>query len=317
MARIVRYRAVGGPEVLETITVEDPEPGPGEVRVAVQTIGVNPVDWKLRAGFYGPVPDGGFRVPGADAAGTIEAVGEGVEDFEPGDEVIVTGANGAYTTSLIARADQLDRKPSGLSWQQAAALGVPVGTAYQAIRSLQVAGGNTLLVHGGAGGVGQAAIQFAVREGATVVATARVANHRRIRALGAVPVEYGPGLIARIASVAPEGISVALDAVGTDEALDTSFHFVSDRSRIGTVVRGADAATFGIRAWSGGSAAPLSAQETRWRREAVPLAARLTADGEFDIEVSGIYPLEQAAEAHRESERGHVRGKIVLVTGRI
>lgn len=313
MPSAIVYSEIGGPEVLRLVQLPDTEPASGEVRVAVRAAGVNPIDWKLRSGLRGVPQPGVEQRVGSDAAGIIEAVGPDVDGIAVGDEVIVRAAHGAYATSVIARAEQLDPKPAGISWEQAASIGVPVGTAHQALRSLGVTEGDTLLVHGGAGGVGQAAIQLAAAAGATVVATASAANHERLRALGAIPVAYGDGLAERVAEAAPQGVSAALDAVGTDEAIRTSLQLVADPYRIVTVVRGAEAAGFGIRAFSAGSPDPLTDQELAWRAEATPLAARLAAEGAFELEVSGSYPLERAADAHRESEAGHVRGKIVLI----
>lgn len=312
MARAVVYSENGGPEVLRIVEIADAAPRAGEVRIAVRAAGVNPIDWKLRAGLRGPGAGGVEQRVGSDAAGVVDAVGEGVTEVAIGDEVIVRDARGAYATQLIARVGQLVAKPAELSWEQAASIGIPVGTAYQALRSLEVGEGDTLLLHGGAGGVAQAAIQLARAAGANVIATASEGNHARIRSLGATPVQYGDGLARRVAELAPNGVTVALDAVGTDEALETSLQLVADRDRVGTVVRGADAEAWGIRAWGGGSPVPLSEAEKEWRREATALAAGLAASGAFEIEVSGRYRLDEAADAHRRSEAGHVRGKIVI-----
>ena len=313
MARAVVYREIGGPEVLHLEDVPDAEPGAGEVVVAVRAAGVNPIDWKLRSGVRGNGTGGRAVRPGADAAGVVEAVGDGVDGVAVGDEVIVRSARGAYATQVVAPADHLVAKPAGLGWAEAASIGIPAGTAYQALRSLGIGAGDTLLVHGGAGGVGQAAIQFAVADGVRVIATASERNHERLRELGAVPVTYGPGLVERVTELAPEGVSTALDAVGTDEALDASVALVADRDRIATVVRGADAPRWGIRAFAGGSAVPLTDQEKRWRDEATGLVAELAAAGRFDLEVSRTFGLDEAAEAQRVSEDGHVRGKLVIL----
>jgi NADPH:quinone reductase-like Zn-dependent oxidoreductase len=193
-----------------------------------------------------------------------------------------------------------------------AALGVPVGTAYQTLRSLRVGAGDTLLVHGGSGAVGQAIIQYAVRWGATVVATASPARFERVRTLGATPIAYGAGLADRVRAVAPGGVDVAIDAAGTDEALQTSVELVADKTRIATLVRGRDAPGYGIRAFSGGSPEPLTGQQNAWRTEAIPVTLALLATGSFSVEDGQTFPLADAAEAHRVGQAG-ARGKIVLL----
>ncbi|MCM6761914.1 NADP-dependent oxidoreductase [Rathayibacter sp. ZW T2_19] len=313
MARIVQYRRIGGPEVLEVVDAPEPDAPAGGLVVAVRAAGVNPIEWKIRAGVRPSPPLTEPRRLGSDGAGVVTAIGSGAEGWSVGDEVIVQGASGTYGTSVVVRPENLDAKPAGVSFEQAAALGIPIGTAYQAVVSLGVAVGSTFVVHGGAGAVGQAAVQFARERGARVIATASPANHERLRELGAEPVAYGPGLLARLREAAPDGVDRVLDAAGTDEAIETSLALVADPQHVGTVVVGARAASLGIRAWSGGNPVPMTPEELRLRREAVPLAARLLAEGRFRVELGPRFALEDVVEAHRASEDGHVRGKILLV----
>jgi NADPH:quinone reductase-like Zn-dependent oxidoreductase len=313
MATIVQYSEVGGPEVLEVVEGVVPRVSEGRVLVEVQAIGVNPIDSKLRSGRRPSPPFDGPRGVGSDASGVVLEVGSGVDGWAAGDEVVIQGATGAYASHLLVAPSNLVRKPPVWTWAQAAAVGVPVSTAYQALRSLEVDEGTRLLIHGGTGGVGQAAVQFAVAWGAQVFATASPANHERLAELGAVPLAYGDGLVGRVRDAAPEGIDVVLDAAGTDEALEASFELVSDRSRIGTIVVGARAAELGIRAWAGGNPVPLTDEELRLRAEGVPAAIELATQGRFDVEVSQRFPLARAADAQRLSEEGHTRGKIVLI----
>ena len=309
---VVQYSRIGGPEVLEFATLPLAEPSAGEVVVEVLAIGVNPIDGKLRSGLRPTPPITAPRRVGSDASGVIVAVGDGVDVWAVGDEVIVS-TSGAYATFLLVTADKLDRKPDEWSFEQGAAVGVPVSTAYQVLKSLGVTADDTLLVHGGSGAVGQAVIQFAVAWGATVVATAGPLRQERVRELGGIPVEYGDGLVDRIREAAPRGVDVVLDAAGTDEALAASFELVSDRSRIGTIVVGARAAELGIRAWSGGNPVPLSDEELRLRREGVSVASGLAAEGRFDVEVAQTLPFEQAGEAQRLVDSGEAGGKVVLL----
>lgn len=313
MARFIRYTEHGGPEVLTPVDGPVPEAPAGGVVVEVRAAGVNPVDSKIRSGRRGTRDFSTPQGVGADAAGVVVALGDGVVGVQVGDEVVVHGASGAYATHLVATPSQLVPKPAAVGFEEAAALGIPAGTAYQVLRSLGLRAGETLLLHAGAGGVGQAAIQFARAWGAQVVATASPGNHERLRELGAVPVAYGPGLVGRLRDAAPHGYDVALDAAGTDEAVEACLELVADRGRIATIVRMTDAADLGIRTWSSAMPETMGPEEVRLRAEGVAEAARLAAEGRFQVEVSSRYPLAEAADAQRESEAGHVRGKIVLI----
>ncbi|WP_106814430.1 quinone oxidoreductase family protein [Microbacterium timonense] len=312
MTTAIAYTQLGGPEVLQQITIADPVPGPGEVAVHVAAVGVNPIEAKLRSGARPSAPITEPRRLGADGAGVVTAVGEGVDGFRPGDPVVFAGASGAYASDLVVAASRVFARPAQVSAAQGAALGIPVGTAYQTLRSLGVGAGDTLLVHGGSGAVGAALIQFAVLWGAAVVATSSERRSERVRALGATPVRYGDGLADRVRAAAPRGITVAIDAAGTDEALQTSLELVADHERIATLVRGRDAAGLGIRAFSGGSPEPLTAQQQAWRTEAVPVALALMAADRFTVELGPSFALADAADAHRAVEEG-VDGKITLV----
>ncbi|WP_394553242.1 NADP-dependent oxidoreductase [Agromyces sp. MMS24-JH15] len=313
MPHAIEYDRFGGPEVLLYREIPYALPRAGEVVVEVRAVGVNPIDWKIRSRIR---PSGEITAPrriGSDAAGVVTTVGPGVEGWAVGDEVIVSGVTGAYATELVVPSGGLTRKPPAVTFEEAAAIPIPVGTAYQVLRSMGVGEGTTLLWHGGSGAVGQAAVQLAHRFGATVIATASEHNHAHLRELGAIPVAYGPGLADRVRAAAPGGVDVAVDGAGTSEAVEVSNELVGDGDRIGTIVQGREAAELGIRAWGGGSPVPLTAQELAWRYEAIGVAAELAAAGEFVLEIAHRYPLVDAAEAHRQSETGHVRGKIVLI----
>ncbi len=313
MQTVIQYRSLGGPEVLEVAEYPDPAPGAGKVLVEVRAAGVNPYDVKVRSGVRPSAPIDGPRRIGSDASGVIAALGPGVGDWSVGDEVVVRGASGAYASELVASVGKLVRKPAAVTFEQAAALGVPAGTAYQVVVSIGAGDGDVLLIHGASGAVGQAAIQFARARGVTVVGTAGAANLGRVSELGAIALEYGDGLVERVLEAVPQGVDYVLDMAGTDAALQASFRLVADRSRIGTIVVGDRAAELGIRAWSGGSPVPLTAHEEALRAEGLEVALAGIADGTFQVEIGAIYPLREAAEAHRALESGGVRGKIILV----
>lgn len=279
MARAVRISEYGGPEVMHVVDIDMPVPGAGEVTIEVKAAGVNPVDWKVRAGGHGAKPITEPRGLGTDVAGVIVAVGPDVTDYAVGDEVIARGLNEAYASHVLALSSRLTRKPATLGWAEAAALGVPAGTAYQVLKSLGLRSGETLLVHAGSGAVGQAAIQLARHWGATVVATASEANQTRLAQLGAVPVTYGPGLVDRVRKAAPGGVDVVLDAAGTDEAIDASLELVADRSRIATVVNVDRALQSGFRVWSGSRPGLMTPEAAALRLEAVGLRRRARGEG--------------------------------------
>ncbi|WKT89443.1 NADP-dependent oxidoreductase [Microbacterium maritypicum] len=313
MARAIVYTEIGSPAVLHLIEVPDPVAARGEVVVRIEAAGANPIDAKLRGGKRPSPPITEPRPVGFDGAGVIEALGEGVDDFAVGDRVAIRDGHGTYSSALAIPTENLAKLPDSVTTAEGAGIGIPAGTAYQALRSLGVTEGDVLLVHGGSGAVGQAAVQFAVAWGATVIATGSPARHDQLRELGALPVAYGDGLLDRVRAAASSPVTVALDCAGTDEAIETSLALVADRDRIATIVRGPDAASFGIRAFSGGSPVPLTAQELAWRAEALPETIALLDAGDFTIELGPQLPLAEAARAHELMESGAASGKIILL----
>jgi NADPH2:quinone reductase len=178
--KAIRIRQFGDPNVLKLEDIPDPKPAAEQVLVDIKAIGVNPVDTYIRAGWYGPreFP----YTPGMDAAGTVEAVGAGAGQFKPGDRVYIAGSiTGAYAQKAVCQAFQVHPLPAHVSFAQGAAMGVPYATAYRAlfIRGKALAG-ETVLVHGGSGGVGTAAIQIARAAGLTIFATAGTDRGRKL-----------------------------------------------------------------------------------------------------------------------------------------
>ncbi|KIP94484.1 hypothetical protein RU09_03045 [Microbacterium sp. MEJ108Y] len=295
------------------IEVPDPIALDGEAVVRIEAAGANPIDAKLRSAKRPSPPITEPRAVGFDGAGVIESLGDDVDGFAVGDRVAIRDTLGTYASLLAVPVEKMVALPDAVTAAEGAGIGIPAGTAYQALRSLGLAEGDVLLVHGGSGSVGQAAVQFAVAWGATVIATASPARHDQLRELGATPVAYGDGLLERVREAAPDGVTVVLDCAGTDEAIDVSLELVADRDRIATIVRGPDAASFGIRAFSGGSPTPLSEQELAWRAEALGATVELLAAGDFVIELGPELPLAEAAQAHELMESGTASGKIVLI----
>jgi NADPH2:quinone reductase len=314
MAPIVIAPAYGGPEVLSLVDEPAPEPGPGEARIEVRAAGVNPVDHKAYSGVFGTDPD---RLPirlGSEAAGVVTAAGpDAVGPAGPisvGDEVIAYRASGAYAAELTVPAQALVPKPAELDWAEASGLMVTGVTAWHLMVVTDVHDGDTVLIHGGSGGVGIMAVQLAALRGATVIATASPANHDLVRELGAIPVAYGPGLADRVRAAAPGGADVALDLVGTDEAVDTSLELVADRARIATIAAFARGPKEGIKLLGGG---PGADPGTEIRDAARLELARLVREKKLRVIVSQTFPLANVAEAHRTIMTGHSAGKIALI----
>jgi len=310
VGRAVVADALGGPEVLRVVRTTVPEPGPGEVRVRVHAAGVNPWDWKSYA------PGSGGRPPvrlGLEVAGVVEAAGPGVRWFSPGDEVVAWPVTGGYADVVVVPQRVLVRRPERLDAVHAAALLAAGVAAAHAVDATAVGDDDVVLVHGASGGVGRMTVQLAVLRGARVIATASPAWHDCLRRFGAEPVAYGPGLLDRVRDLETRlgRVDVAIDAAGSAQALDTSVELVADRSRVATLVALDRAPRLGVLALGHGPGAdPGDAVRDAARSQ----LAALAADGTLDVLVTGTYPLEEAATAHRRSREGHAGGKLVLVT---
>jgi len=299
--KAVQYDVNGGPEVLHVAEVEEPHAGPGQVRVAVRAVGINPVDFKQRAGMFGP----SANLPATtalDASGVVDEVGEGVTGTAVGDEVFGQAAGGAAAEFAVLR--EWAAKPASMSFEEAAGLPVAVETAVRALRKVGLTEGDTLLVNGAAGGVGQAAVQLAPVLGATrVIGTASEGNHDYLRGLGVEPTTYGEGLVERVKALAPDGVDRAFDTAGRG-VLPALVAITGDPQKVVTIAS-FDAADYGVLLTSGGG------EPRAW--DALALAADLYEQGRFALPVAQTFTFEQAAEAHRVIEDGHVRGKLVLV----
>lgn len=306
MTKSIAFTEYGSADVLAVRDTELPEPGPGQVRIAVRAAGVNPLDTKIRAGYLQQVFPTVFpHVPGVEAAGVVEAVGEGVTDVSVGDEVFGPTVTGAYAEQALADAAKLARKPALLPWEKAAALPVAAETAYRALEILDLKPGETLLLHGAAGGVGTIAVQIAVSRGVRVIGTASEANHDHLSGLGAIPVAYGDGLAERVRAAAPEGVDAALDAAGRGDAIAVSIELTGGTERVVTIADAMGAGKAGVRFTSGGP------DEYRGK-PAFQEALALLETGRLEIPVHATYPLTEAADAQRASEAGHLTGKIVI-----
>ncbi len=313
VARVVVATAQGGPEVLAVIEAPLSAPGPGEVLVEVRAAGVNPIDAKSYGGFYGPPAELPLRL-GSEAAGVVRAVGEGTRAADGplavGDEVIAYRISGAYADAVVVPGSSLVHKPAALGWAPAGGLMLTGVTAVHALTATEVSTGDTVLVHAAAGAVGLMAVQLARLRGARVIGTASPRHHELLRELGAEPVEYGEGLVQRVRALAPGGVDVAIDAVGTPEAVESSLALVADRQRIVSLVANPGVRASGLRILGGGPGAdPGTEIRTAARLELV----RLVTEGELRVVVAATYPLADVADAHRAIQASHPAGKIILI----
>lgn len=314
MPRVMIARSYDGPEVLEQVDEPARAPGDGEVTISVLAIGVNPADAKLLNGVWGRNPDRLPLHPGSEVSGVVTAVGTDAVgpagSIAVGDEVIAYRVAGGYAEELTVAATSVLPKPPSLGWEEAAGLLLTGVTAFHLLEATNVGDGDVVIIHGGAGSVGFAAVQLARLRGARVIATASERNHGLLEAFGAEPVLYGDGLVDRLRAVLPEGADAALDTVGTDEALDSSAALVADRDRIATVAGFARAAEIGAKRLGGGPGAdPGNELRMAARLPLVELAGR----GELTVRVARTYPLAEAAAALALVGEGHPGGKVILL----
>ncbi|MDE3722173.1 NADP-dependent oxidoreductase [Nocardiopsis sp. N85] len=295
----VRFAEYGDPSVLTVVETDKPVPGTGQVRVAVRAAGVNPFDAKVRSGAMrlGTLPRG----LGAEVAGVVDALGEGVLDVAVGDAVAGWAVEGGYAECALMEVYAV--KPEELDWAQAAALPVAGEAASRALRELAPRKGETLLVHGASGTVGAIATQLAIADGVSVIGTAGEANLDRVRELGAVPVVYGAGLADRVREVAPRGVDAVLDTAGHGALPDAIALRGGTTERIVTLADDA-AGELGVRFSSGGQGARTP--------EVLRTLLDAQAHGRIVLPEPRLMSLANAAHAHAELEsRGS--GKIVLI----
>ncbi|WP_086771078.1 NADP-dependent oxidoreductase [Streptomyces bobili] len=302
----ISYNRYGGPEVLEYGEVRDPKVGPDSVLVKVRAAAVNPVDWKCRAGYLDGALEAVFPVvPGWDVSGVVVQPGPAVGEFSVGDEVIGYVredflSRGTFAEYVAAPVRTLARKPRNLTWEQAAGLPLVGLTAYQVLtKALQVKRGETVLIHAAAGGVGSIAVQLARHLGARPIGTASEANHDFVRSLGGEPVTYGDGLAERVRGLAPEGVDAAFDTIGGD-TLKTSANLLAPEGRLVSIADG-DVVDYGGHY-----------SFVRPDPDDLTRLAELAEQGVVSVHVSETFPLDRAADAHRRSEEGRTRGKIVV-----
>ncbi len=306
---VVEY---GGPDALQVVELPDPVVGPGQVRIRVHAAAVSPTDTFVRNGVRaeaqqaaGPPP----YVAGMDAAGVLEEIGEGVEtDLKVGDHVMAIvvpkGSRGAYSEQLVLPAESVARVPAGASDVEASTLPMNGLTARLALDVLGLEPGKTLAVTGAAGAFGGYVVQLAKADGLTVVADASPSDEELVRSLGAdVVVARGDGFARRVREHFPDGVDGAADGALLHADLAPA---VRDGATIVTVRGYREAGERGV------TFRPILVSE--YSREGAKLdrLRQQVEDGQVSLRVAGVFPKEQAAEAHRRLEAGGVRGRLVI-----
>jgi len=312
----------GGPEVFRDAEVETPSPRAGEVLIRIAYAGVNPADWKCREGWLAQFFDTKFPfIVGFDAAGVVAAVGEGVTAYRPGDRVVTSsnqgiGDWGTYAEYARSDIDRVAKLADGLGFKTAASIPTAAVTSWEGLFDTGgLKAGQSLLINGGAGGMGSFAIQFAKRAGARVAATCGPSNLNYVHDLGAdLVVDYrSQNVLETVLAWAPGGVDLIMDTVGQGTLLD-GIQMTKPGgliAPIGTLIQGEPQF----------DSAAAQARNVR----IVPTMSNRTRAGDQLREIVGLYnqgafvpphleilPLAQAGEAQRRVKDGHVRGKILL-----
>jgi NADPH:quinone reductase-like Zn-dependent oxidoreductase len=309
--RVITQLATGGPEVLELGEAEIPDPLPTEIRVRVGAAGVNPVDWKTRAGggvaaVLGPPP---FTV-GWDVAGTVDAVGRGVTRFAVGDAVFgmpwFPRQAGAYAEFVTAPSRHFAHRPAGQSEVEAAGLSLAGLTAWQCLVDIaDVQPGQRVLVHAAAGGVGHLAVQIAKARGAYVVGTASAGKHNLLHDLGIdEAVDYRAEAFEKVV----EPVDLVLDLIGGEVAV-RSLDVLHPEGRLICLPSAAAADALAAAAERGLRATAMLVEPDG---DGLEELARLVDERRLRVLVAETFPLERASHAHRAGELGRTAGKLVL-----
>jgi NADPH:quinone reductase-like Zn-dependent oxidoreductase len=315
MARTVIARQFGDIQDLEIVDQPVGEPEAGQVRIAVRAAAINPADLKQLRGMFGRNEKSLPLRLGSEVSGVVTAVGPDAIGpagaISVGDEVVGYPVRGGFAAELIVKASSVLPKPAGLGWGEAAGLLVGAVTAFHLVEAVGLAAGDRVIIHGATGNVGLAAVQLARLRGAEVIGTVSAAHEDELRALGAVPVLYGPGLEERLRALLPDGADAALDTVGSDEALDASVALVRHRhrQRIASIAGFARGPELGIRLLGSG---PGADPGTELRANARLPMLKLAGDGLLVGPPVVAFPLDEVQAAMTLVGSGHAGGKVVL-----
>ena len=306
MSRAVQFDSYGGVDVLEVREVPRPAAGAGEVLIEVRAAGINISETVLRSGALHDLwpltfPSG----QGSDLAGVVAALGSGVDDLAVGDEVIgFSNRRSSHAEYVTVPADQLTPRPAAVPWEVAGSLFVAGATAYAAVRAVHLGPDDTVAIAGAAGGVGSIAVQLARRTGATVLGIAGPSNDAWLADHGAVPVNYGDDLPARLRAAAQSGrVDALLDFFGGGYVAMAVEDLGVPRDRVDTIADFDAVKQFGVQSKGGADAATAAV---------LAELADLVARGELEVPIAAVFPLNDVRNAFRQVELRHTRGKVVL-----
>ncbi|MCU1513216.1 MAG: NADPH:quinone reductase [Microbacteriaceae bacterium] len=310
-ARRWTAHSFGKPDVLQLEEFIAPPPEAGQVTIDVRAVGMNPTDFKAVSGMYTKDPSLLPLVPGAEVAGVIAAMGPGTEIASGGgavgDEVLAYRITGGYSTQVTVSADDVYAKPASVGFAEAANLLLAGATAADMMRVTSVTAGQTALVHGASGAVGVSLLQQLRSLGVRTIGTSSEKNFAVVERFGGEPVVYGAGLEQRVRQLAPNGIDVAFDTVGTDEAVDVSLALVADRDHVASAAAMRRAPIDGFHVVGG--TAPGSAE---FRKVVRARLIALAASGELVVPIAQVFPFADAVEALTLLATGHPGGKLAL-----
>ncbi|MBZ5695174.1 MAG: NADP-dependent oxidoreductase [Acidobacteriia bacterium] len=305
--KAVRIHEYGAPEVLKYEDAPRPEPGPGEVLIRVHAAGVNPVDWKVRAGYAKDRLKYAMPfIPGWDVSGVVESTGSGATRLKKGDEVYSRpdiSRDGSYAEYIVVKESEVALKPKSIDHVHAAAIPLAALTAWQALFDAgKLSAGQTVLIHGAAGGVGSFAVQFAKLKGARVIGTASKKNHEFLRSLGAdETIDYNTTKFEDVV----RDVDVVLDTI-TGETADRSWQVIKKGGIYVSILMPPSqekAAAHGVRC------AHTFVQPSV---EQLNEIAKLVDSGKLKLTIEKVFPLAEARAAQESNAIGHTRGKIVL-----
>lgn len=298
MSKVFVTTQWGGPEFQEFQDRETPQPEAGELLLEVKAAGVNPADWKFRAGQFGTV----FPLPaglGLEVAGVVQAVGADVEGFAVGDAVLanVPLGNGGFAEHTIVKAAKAVTKPENVSFAVAATLPVAGTAAYDVTHQIEIQPGETMLIVGAGGGVGLMAAQIGKVHKFRTIGVASEAKRELVEATGATFVASGAGFADRVRELAPDGVDLVIDLVGGETLREAAALAKSPDHVVTTVDPGVKALGGVMRGHD---------------PEALEKITGVVAYGLVDPHVTATFPLERVGEALALVESGHATGKTVI-----